>query len=261
MIVWLILFASTAFAADDIAATYAYKNGEKVTILTRDSQHVRMNVSGDDYMLLEKGKVYSVSKQDNGKWMVMDMSQMKTMTPGGMPGMIPGGKAPAMATDGEYTVKYEKTGKKEQIAGYTGDVYVAKTMQAGKMVSQDEMVFCNHDDFKALNEAWVAIGKAMGPMTGEKTAGNIEKAAKEASAAGYGGMLRYKDEMKLESLKKQSLDNSVYQLPPNAEMVNLSNMPAMPKAGAPQGMPQMPKGSPQGMPQMPKGIPNIPQED
>ncbi len=234
MMVWLILFTSTAFAAEDITATYVYKNGDKVTLVTRDAQHIRMDVSPENYMLLQKGKVYSVSKEDDGQWMVMDMSQMKAMTSGGLAGLMTGGKSPMAPQEKEYTVKYEKTGKKEQIAGYSGVVYIVKTMEGGKMVSQDEAVLCNHDDLKKVNDAWVAVAVGMGSIMGGKTAGSLEKATKEANAAGYGGMLRYGDEMKLESLKKQSLDSAAYQIPPNAQMVNLGAMPGMP--GMPQGM-------------------------
>jgi hypothetical protein len=234
MMVFLILITSTALAADDIAATYVYKNGDKATLVTRDNQHVRMNVSPDDYMLLQKGKVYAVSKEDGGKWTVMDMSQMKAMTSGGMAGLMAGAKAPAPSQDKEYTVKYEKTGKKEKIAGYEGEVYNAKTLEGGKIVSQDEIVLCNHDDLKKVNEAWAAIAVGMSNIMGEKKAGSLEKATKEANAAGYGGILRYGDEMKLESLKKQSLDNSTYQIPPGAEIMDLGAMPGMP-----QGMPKM----------------------
>ena len=234
MMVFLIFFTSTALAADDIAATYVYKNGDKATLVTRDNQHIRMNVSLTDYMLLQKGKVYAVSKEDDGKWMVMDMSQIKAMSSGGLAGLLTGGAAPMAAQDKEYTVKYEKTGKREQIAGYAGVVYNAKTMEGGKIVSQDEIVLCNHDDLKKVNDAWAAIAVGMSDIMGDKMAKSLEKVTKEATVAGYGGMLRYGDEMKLESLKKQSLDNSTYQIPPGAEIMNIGAMPGMP-----QGLPKM----------------------
>jgi uncharacterized protein (DUF2147 family) len=227
VMVCLLFLASTAFAADDIAATYKYKDGNTTTVVTRDSQHVRMNVSPTDYMLLQKGTVYSVSKDDDGKWMVMDMSQMKAFTSGGLAGLMAGGAAPKVPQEKNYTARYEKTGKKEQIAGYSGEVYNVKVMEGGKIVSQNEMVLCSHDDLKKVNDAWEAIGSKMGTLMGEKTDGSLEKALKEAKTAGYGGMLRYGDEMKLESLKKQSLDNSTYEIPPGAEIVKLGAMPGM----------------------------------
>ncbi len=242
MIVFLIFSTSMAFAAEDIAATYKYKDGTTSTVVTRDSQHVRMNISPEDYMLLHKDTVYSVSKEDNGKWMVMDMSQMKTMSSGGISGLMAGGKTPMAAQNKEESVKYEKTGKKEQIAGYSGDVYNVKITEGGKLVRQDEMVLCSHDDLKKVNDAWMVISSKMGMLMGEQTAGSLEKAIKEAKAAGYGGMLRYGDEMKLESLKKKSLDDSTYEIPPGAEIVNLGPMPAMPKGMSMPNMPNMPKG-------------------
>ena len=47
----------------------------------------------------------------------------------------------------------------------------------------------------------------------------------EAKKEGYGGMLRYGDEMKLESLKKMSLDISYYQVPPGAQYIEMGQMP------------------------------------
>ena len=70
----------------------------------------------------------------------------------------------------------------------------------------------------------------MGEFMGEKEAKSLEKATKEANAAGYGGMLRYGKEMKLESLKKQSLAASTYEIPAGAEVMDMGAM------GLPQGL-------------------------
>jgi len=231
MMMCLIFFASAAVAAEDIAATYVYENGDKVTLVTRDSQHVRMDMSPENYMLLQKGKVYTVSKDEDGKWMVMDMSQMKGLASGGLAGLLTGGAAPAAAIpDKAYTVKYDKTGKKEEIAGYAGVVYNVATLEDGKVVSQDEVVLCNHEDLKKVNDAWAAVALQMGEFMGEKEAKSLEKATKEANAAGYGGMLRYGKDMKLESLKKQSLAASAYEIPAGAEVMDMGAM------GLPQGL-------------------------
>jgi butyrate kinase len=231
MMMLLIFFASAAFAAEDIAATYVYEGGDKVTLITRDSKHVRMDVSPENYMLLRKDKIYSVSKDEDGQWMVMDMSQMKALAGGGLAGLLTGGTAPAAAIpDKAYTVKYDKTGKKEEIAGYTGVVYHMTTLEDGKVVDQDEIVLCSHEDLKKVNDAWSAIALQMGEFMGEKEAKSLEKATKEANAAGYGGMLRYGKEMKLESLKKQSLAASTYEIPAGAEVMDMGAM------GLPQGL-------------------------
>ncbi|MCK5349595.1 MAG: hypothetical protein KAJ25_09410, partial [Desulfobacula sp.] len=76
LIVCLLFFTSTAIAATDIVATYKYQDGSMVTIVTRDSRHVRMDTSATSYLLLQEDKVFSVSQDDSGQWMVMDMGQM-----------------------------------------------------------------------------------------------------------------------------------------------------------------------------------------
>jgi hypothetical protein len=227
----LIFFASAAFAAEDIAATYVYEGGDKVTLITRDSRHVRMDVSPENYMLLQKDKIYSVSKDEDGQWMVMDMSQMKGLAGGGLSGLLTGGAAPAaVIPDKAYTVKYDKTGKKEEIAGYTGVVYNMTTLEDGKVVDQDEIVLCSHEDLKKVNDAWSVIALQMGEFMGEKEAKSLEKATKEANAAGYGGMLRYGKDMKLESLKKQSLAAATYEIPAGAQVMDMGAM------GLPHGL-------------------------
>jgi hypothetical protein len=217
----LLCFASTAVAATDIVATYKYQDGNTITIAIRDSQHVRLETSPTSYMLLKEDKVFSVSRDDNGQWMVMDMDQMKGLASGGgFMGMF-GGQAPEPK---EYTVTYEKTGQKEKIAGYTGMVYHVAMMENGKLVSKDEVVLCSHADVKKVNQGCSAISARMGQSMGEEMSKSIEQATKEAQKAGYGGMLRYGDEMTLASLQKKTLSSDYYQLPSGAKNVEMGKM-------------------------------------
>ncbi len=237
----LLFFASTAVAATDIVATYKYSDGNMITLVTRDSQHVRMETSPTSYMLLKDDKVYSVSRDDDGQWMVMDMEQMKGLTSGGGFMSMFGGQA---AEPKEYTAKYEKTGQKEKIAGYTGIVYNVEMMENGKLVRRDEVVLCSHSDVKKVNQAWAAMSARMGDSMGEEMSKSIEQATKEAQKAGYGGMLRYGDEMKLSSLQKKTLNADYYQLPAGAKSVGMGKMPggqtrmSVPEPEQPRDLPQ-----------------------
>ncbi|MCK5162293.1 MAG: hypothetical protein KAQ72_01180 [Desulfobacula sp.] len=226
LIVCLLFFASTAIAATDIVATYKYQDGSMVTIVTRDSKHVRMDTSGTSYLLLDGDKVYSVSQDDSGQWMVMDMGQMKAATSGGFTSLFGGAET---KTQEEYSATYEKTGQKEKIAGYTGVVYNIEVMEGGNIVRRDEVVLSSHSDLKKVNEGWSAIAAKMGESMGEEMAKSLEKATKEAKEAGYGGMLRYGDEMKLHSLKKMSLNVSYYRVPPGAQYVEMGQTPNFPQ--------------------------------
>jgi hypothetical protein len=222
LIVCLLFFASTAIAATDIVATYKYQDGNMVTVVTRDARHVRMDTSATSYLLLQEDKVYSVSQDDSGQWMAMDMGQMKAVTSSGFTSLFGGGET---KTKKEYSVKYEKTGQKEKVAGYTGVVYDVEVMEGGKVVRRDEVVLSSHSDLKKVNEGWSAIASKMGEVMGEEMAKSVEQATMEAKKEGYGGMLRYGDEMKLESLKKMSLDISYYQVPPGAQYIEMGQMP------------------------------------
>jgi len=215
-------FSSSALAARDLIATYKSQDGEMLTIVTRDKQHVRMDTSETSYLLLQEEKVYSVSQDDTGEWQVMDMEQLKGMSSMGITSLFGGQKKTA---EKEYSIQYEKTGTKEKIAGYTGILYDVEVKEGGKIVRRDQVVLSTHSDLKKINEAWAGIVAKMGDIMGDEMARAFETATKEAKKSGYGGMLRYGDEMKLHSLKKMSLDPSYYEIPLNAKHIELGQMP------------------------------------
>ena len=224
MLVWAPL------AGADVIATYKYRDGSKVTLVTRDRDHVRMDTSPTSYMLLQKDKVYSVSKTDAGQWEVMDMAQMKAMVPAGMTSLFNGGDTQVAHT----SLAFEKTGRKETIAGYTGQVFEVVVKENGKAVEKDEVVLCSHADLEKVNQGWTAFGEKMGQIMGGDLAKSVKNAADEAAKAGYGGMLRYGRDMALEKLTRQSLDNAYYQIPKGAKMLRLNQM-QMPGAGIQNG--------------------------
>ncbi|MDC0336241.1 hypothetical protein OAN24_05040 [Pseudodesulfovibrio sp.] len=216
---FLLLLSFNAFAASDIIATYKYSDGSMMTLCTRDAQHVRMDTSPTSYMLLKGNKVYGVNKGDDGSWQVMDMDQMQNL--GGMSSMFGGG---ATSTT-EYEVRYEKTGKSEKVAGYSGAVYKAVTYENGKVVSRDDIVLCSHSNIKKLSDGWAAIAARMGQSMGQQMAASIEQSAKEAKKMGYGGMLRYGNQMRLSNLQVKNLNSSYYELPAGAQVVDIQAPP------------------------------------
>lgn len=207
------------FAASDLVATYVYQDGSMMTLCVRDAEHVRMDTSKDSYTLLRGNKVYAVSREDGG-WQVMDMEQMGSMA-SGMGSMFGGGQSDPT----EYEMTYIKTGKKEAVAGYTGLVYNAEVKENGKLVSRDEVVLSTHGDLKRVNEGWVALVTAMTRAMGHAGDASLEKSLQEARDYGYGGMLRYGDEMKLKSLKSSDLKAAYYALPAGAQQVQVGTAP------------------------------------
>lgn len=193
-----------AWAASDVVATYVYSDGNMVTLCTRDSKQVRMDTSPTSYTLLSGGKVYSVTC-DEGPCQVMDLGAMAGMASG--LSMFGGGK-----TD----VRYEKTGRTETIAGYKGTVYNVLVFEDGKQTSREEVVLSTHANLQKVNEGWLAIAEAMTQSMGQSFKDTLD----ESKKMGYGGMLRYGNQMRLKSLATKSLDSAYYKLPANAQQAD-----------------------------------------
>lgn len=214
LLLFLVLaLPGTALAASDIVATYTYSDGTMVTLCTRDNQHVRMDTSPTSYTLLSGGKVYSVNCED-GQCQSMDMAAMAGMA-GGFTSLFGGGGTP------EYDVRYEKTGRTEKVAGYKGMVYEAVVFEDGQVVSRDEMVLSTHSNIKKLTDGWIAMAEALTQTMGESFRDSLE----EAKKMGYGGMLRYGDQMRLTKLSVRNLDSAYYKLPAGTQQVQAQQPP------------------------------------
>lgn len=203
-----------ACAASDIVATYTYSDGSMVTLVTRDKTHVRMDTSPTSYLLLAEGTVYSVTCEQGGGCNAVDMAQMMNAT--GFSGSMFGGGS---AT--QYEVRYERTGRKETVAGYKGAVYQAVVFEDGKVVSRDEMVMGTHSNIKRLTDGWIAMASAMTQTMGQ----SFEDSLQEARKMGYGGMLRYGETMRLSKLSVRNLNDSYYQLPQTVQQAQVPSQP------------------------------------
>lgn len=223
IILCLFLSTSNAIAATDLEATYNYQSGETLTIVTRDKQNVRIETSPTSYMLFHNDKVYSVNQDSNGRLMVMDMDELKAVTSSGFMSLFGGGGSTANTV--VYKTTYKSTGKKEEIAGYNGKVYNVEIIDSANNIQREEVVLSSHADIKTVSDGWSVIAAKMGKILGDKTAKSIEKSLKEAESAGYGGILRYGNEMRLKDVKKVSLDSSYYELPAGAQVVSLGKIP------------------------------------
>jgi hypothetical protein len=211
----VLLIFSLPVLAGDISATYQYSNGQDMTISVRDASHVRMDTTPDSYMLLKGQKIYIVSKDENGKWSAMDLDQMK-----GMAGMMGGflgkkGKTP------EYDMKLTDTGRKEEIAGFTGNVYSATYYENNKAIDTKEIVFCNKKEIKQINDAWITVAASLAQIMGQEMTQLLEKSNKLAKENNYGVMIRMGNDMKLKSLTQTSLKDSYYELPPGVEVMDI----------------------------------------
>ncbi|MBU1000971.1 MAG: hypothetical protein KKE73_00435 [Proteobacteria bacterium] len=191
-----------------------------MTLCVRDAEHVRMDTSPTSYMLLKGNRVYSVNRDDDGNWQVMDMEKMGAMA-SGMGSMFGGGTTDPV----DYEMGYTKTGKTEKIAGYTGQVYTAEVKENGKLVSRDEVVLSPHGDLKKVNEGWVALARRMTGAMNHSGGAALEKSLQEAEESGYGGMLRSGDDLRLHDLKKKDLAASYYALPAGSQEHEVQSSP------------------------------------
>ncbi|BCS89140.1 hypothetical protein [Pseudodesulfovibrio sediminis] len=215
-----VLFMPTAaLAASDVVATYTYSDGSMVTLVTRDAEHVRMDTSETTYMLLSGGKAYSVSCE-NGQCSAMDMGAMMGMVSGSS--MFGGG-------EDDYDVRYQDTGRTETVAGYKGSVYTAIVFENGKEISRDEIVLGSHSNVRKLTEGWIAFAEALTQTLGQSFKDSLD----EAKKMGYGGILRYGDDMRLTKLSVKNLHSSYYKLPATTQQSN--SQPAMQQQSTEQG--------------------------
>ncbi|MEF2230338.1 MAG: hypothetical protein V3571_05370 [Pseudodesulfovibrio sp.] len=203
---FLFAFPLWGWAASDVIATYSSADGGMVTLCTRDASHVRMDTSPGSYMLLSGDKVYAVSRDDDGAWQVLDMDAMRQS--GGVMSLFGGGGASG------YDVRYEKTGRTEKVAGYSGAVYTAVTYEDGKVVGREEVVLGAQAEIRKLTDGWTAMAARMNTMSR-----SFCDSMKEAGKTGYGGLLRYGDQMRLSRLQVKKLDNAYYELPRGAQPV------------------------------------------
>ncbi len=210
-VMMLLLLPIQAFAGD-ITSVFKNADGSTFSISVRDLQHVRMDTAPDAYSLLSGEKLYMVSRDEDGQWSAMDMDQMA-----GMMGMIGGGTQDSSS----YDSKYVNTGRTERIAGYTGKVYEVEVTENGKLVSRDEVVLSSHGDIERVSKGWMAIVKQMSSIMSLDMAEVID----ESESHGYGGVLRYGDDMILQSVSKTSLSASYFALPAGTQQVDIQAPP------------------------------------
>jgi hypothetical protein len=187
----------------------------------RDENHIRMDTGEGNYMLVSGEKTYMVTQQD-GQWTVMDMDQLA-----GMMERYGGAQSGTLQDVDRYQSSFKKTARSETIAGYKGTVYIVETRdESGNLIDKSEVVFSKHKDIKRVNQAWMTIAMRMGNIIGQKTSLAVDRATQKAEKSGYGGFLRV-DEMVLKNVSKPSLNDSYYEMPDGAKMVDLKSSRSM----------------------------------
>ena len=197
----MMLAAPSAFAAGIAElATGSGQSSETMVIEYDDQGHVRMNMpksqEGSGYMLTRDGKVWMVMNMQ-GQVMVMDMAKMAAMAgPGGDDAMQ------------QEFVSAKASGKKETVAGFTGEIYELKwkdkrgVQSAQAVLSKDPVVV-------EYSNAWMQFAENMAKSMGQKTDNSIGRHLEKKGL----GMLRMGDDFKVISIKPGKVSAQDFVLP------------------------------------------------
>lgn len=203
----------------DLVGTWQLSNSNPVKVYYQDDDHVRMDVGNDTYLLVIKDKAYTVMNQ-GGQKMVMDMAAMGGAMKafGGMAMQQAEAKARAYDPD---SVAYGKTGKKETIAGYEGELYEV-SVKGPNGLEKYEFVASKNKDVIQLQKAFQLIGQRMAEtLMSKDTLAGFNRAAEMVESQNIGGMLRYGNEMVLKSLENKDLPAEVFLLPKDAIQMSI----------------------------------------
>ncbi|MCG8668982.1 MAG: DUF4412 domain-containing protein [Pseudomonadales bacterium] len=217
------LLMISASAQADLVGTWSVANSQTFTVYYKDNNHIRMDVGNGTYLLIQGEKTYTVMNQ-GGRLMVMDLAAM-----GGAMQAYGGGMHQQMQQQvSQYdpsSVKYENTGKKETVAGYPGEVYQL-TVNGPQGKEQAELVLSKHKNVVTFQRAFMSLSQKMAQsMMSRDTLNSFNDAAKMAEVKNMGGMLRYNQQMRLQSLEDKAIDASFYALPKNAMMMSIPGFP------------------------------------
>ncbi|WP_456379843.1 DUF4412 domain-containing protein [Thiolapillus sp.] len=217
LVILSLLLLTGPLLAGGMATIKTGKGSESVTMVLEYSgaDKVRMNMprqqEGNGYMLARDGKAWMVMDMQ-GQVMVMDMAQMAGMAQGGPPG-----------NDAikQELLKARKTGRKETVAGYDGEVYEI-TWRDNRGVHTADVVLSSHPDAVAYSRAWMGFAQNMERAMGGGS--DMNKSIGSYLNKEELGMLKMGDEFVVLSIKPGNISESRFKLP-KATM----QMPFMPR--------------------------------
>jgi len=207
-----------AQATADSASQWRLSSGQILSLSYRDSQHVLLSMGQTSQVLVSGNDSYLITRQ-GGSAIAMNMNDMGEALNAFSRLMMPG--AQQMARFEGATVRFNKTGRQETVAGYRGEVYrMDIDTRAG--VEQHELVVSNHPDVVAVQGIFLALGqRAAKVMPSNALFETMNYFSRQAQQAGLGGVLRYGQDMVLEKLEKQGLPDSTFRLPDGVTQVRL----------------------------------------
>ncbi len=208
--VWVILATPMAHAGgvalleDDTRIDF---EGEQVRLVTADSDGMEM--------IFRQGRAYAIH---HGQ--VIDISQMMAR----MGGMLAQSERDNHSPSGQFALR--DTGRKESIAGFTGTVYQAETIDANGQKETTEMVLSGHPLVREMTQALIKVSTSM--AQGMPGAQGIEQAWMKQNL-NQQGVLRVEQDFQVKSLQAKNFPAAHFTLPGKPQaMPSLGNMPMMP---------------------------------
>jgi hypothetical protein len=194
-------------AQADLKGTYQLQKGKQLNLYYRDEQHMRASV-GDDKQLLIKGAETWVLKRQDAQWLALNADGV-------------GGLLRAMnkgdATQDLGPVQMRPLGRKETVAGYTGEVYEASSGD-----NKYEVVLSDNADVQAMTDAWRQMAQKLSKYLGQQDVQRLQQAL-DAIPKGKGGLLRQGDNLTLVSIDKK-ISNSDVEFPAGTKVMQLPQL-------------------------------------
>jgi hypothetical protein len=202
-----LLFFTAVTAQADVQGVYSMQRGGSMKISYKDENHIRIDMMKNSFILIRKDSTLIVNKSPGQGWMAMDMAKM-----GGMAQSMMGKPAQSSWTN----IKIKKTGKRETVAGYKGQVYNMTAIINGKRETH-EMVLSREPEVMAMHKALGLHARRMAKSMGNTNDMDYREMQKQMDRQKIGGMLRYDKVLKLKSLGKKNLSANYYSLPPGTK--------------------------------------------
>lgn len=201
-------FSLTAHA--ELKATYhLHQAKQTLDLYYLDDNHLRANYA-DKQQLVLKGSESWLLHQQNGQWLAVDANQAGALLKAARGEEI---KTPT----GEVSLR--DTGRKEIVAGYTGQVF---ELSVGD--NKSELVLTDNPDVLALTNGWRTLALKLSSSLGAEQSAQLQQALAKIPQKGVGGLLRQGKDLTLVAVEKRTGTNDV-DFPPNTQVLPKLKIP------------------------------------
>ncbi|MCC6530718.1 MAG: hypothetical protein IT471_10700 [Pseudomonadales bacterium] len=193
-------------AAADITAVYAMAGGEQLRVEYRDAANFRIGTDSRNHQLMLDGRLYAVAQGQ-----VIDVDKMSRQIKAvGAETFLAGVLGNATA-DVPTDVSMRPLGRKETVAGQTGEVYEAVARTANGEQRAD-LVVTRNPDLTAVQNALLKVAKEAVAAVGAESSA-YTRPLQQVEQQRLGGLLRYGKQLKLVSLDRAPIPDGRIAMP------------------------------------------------